>query len=499
MNQVLSGALYGSEALREIDAAAIAGGIPGDELMRRAAAAAWREARRRWPRLQRIAVCCGSGNNGGDGYALARLALEEGCEVRLYQCGEVPGGASAGPAVAAWVAAGGEVLPGSPPGADEAWVPELIVDGVFGIGLTRPVSGAAAALIAAINRHPAPVLALDLPSGLDADTGQVRGVAVKADLTVSFIGHKLGAWTGQGPSYCGERRLETLGVPEAAFAGVRAAATFIDAADLARALPPRARHAHKGHHGHVLIVGGAPGMAGAALLAARAALRGGAGWVSLATHPEHAAALAAAQPEVMVQGVINADALRPLLARAQVVVLGPGLGQSAWSQSLFDAVLLSGRPLVLDADALNLLARRPQTLGGAVITPHPGEAARLLGLAGAAEVEADRRAAALRLQARYQAVTVLKGAGSLVADGGELRLCPSGNPGMAVGGMGDVLAGLIGALMGQGLAPALAAAVGVRAHADAGDIVAARRGERGLLPGDLIEALQGPLNPARGP
>jgi ADP-dependent NAD(P)H-hydrate dehydratase / NAD(P)H-hydrate epimerase len=495
MIDAVTAALYGSAGLREIDAAAIAGGIPGAELMRRAAAAAWREARQRWPTARRIAVCCGRGNNGGDGYALALLARAEGCEVRVFQLGEPPSGASAGPAVAAWIAAGGVIDRAASPADFAQAQPELVVDALFGIGLTRPVEGLAAEWIAAINAHPAPVLALDLPSGLDADTGQVHGAAVRADLSLSFIGHKLGAWTGTGPSICGTRVLDGLAVPAAAYAGVQPLARFITAADVLQALPRRLRHAHKGHHGHVLVVGGAPGMAGAALLAARAALRGGAGWVSLATHPEHAAALVAAQPEVMVQAVTTAEALRPLLARATVVVVGPGLGAADWGLPLWEAVLASGRPLVVDADGLNALAQRPQSLGGAVITPHPGEAARLLGLKSAAEVEADRCGAARRLQARYQAVSVLKGAGSLVADGRQLRLCPTGNPGMAVGGMGDVLAGLIGALMAQGLDPATAAAVGVRAHADAADTVAALRGERGLLPSDLLEALQGPLNP----
>lgn len=499
MNEVSDSALYGSAALREIDAAAIAGGIPGAELMRRAAAAAWREARSRWPALRRVAVVAGSGNNGGDGYALAALARAEGLEVRLYQCGELPQGPSASPAVTAWKAGGGEVsrdLAAFQESGDAA--DEGVVDALFGIGLSRAISGEAADWIEAINRHPGPVLSLDLPSGLDADTGQVRGTAVRADLTVSFIGHKLGAWTGMGPTVAGQRVLDRLGVPDRAYQGVSPAARCIEAVDVRRALPPRARHAHKGHHGHVLVIGGAPGMAGAVLLAARAALRGGAGWVSVATHPAHASALAVAQPEAMVHAVEGADDLRPLLARARVAVLGPGLGRSAWARSLYDAALAKGLPLVLDADALNLLAERPQTLGGAVITPHPGEAARLLGHAEAAAVEADRRQAVCALAARFGAVAVLKGAGSLVADHRSVWLCPSGNPGMAVGGMGDVLAGLVGALMAQGLEPSLAARVGVRAHADAGDAAAAQRGERGLLPSDLVEALQGPLNPGRG-
>lgn len=482
--------LYESVAVRELDRRAVAGGIDAAELMRRAAAAAWRIVGDRWPRCRRLVVVCGSGNNGGDGYALAALAAAAGCTVQLVQFGAPPDSPAARAARAAW-ARHGQSQPwpvALDPSAD------LVVDAVLGIGLRRPVAGAMAAMLAAMNAHAAPILALDVPSGLDADSGRPRGAAVHAALTVSFIAHKAGLWTGVAADYCGDRLLDTLGVPVDLASAPSPRAWLMPSRIDPQALPPRRPAAHKGEHGHVLVVGGAPGMAGAALLASRAALRAGAGWVSLATHPDHAAALVAAQPELMVHAVSAADALQPLLVRARVVVLGPGLGQDSWGQALFDTVLASGRPLVLDADGLNLLARRPQTLGGAVLTPHPGEAMRLLEAAAVDAVEADRFGSAEALRDRFGAVAVLKGAGTVVA-GRRLRVCPAGNPGMAVGGMGDVLSGVIGALMAQGLAPEAAAATGVLAHALAADIVARRRGCRGLLPGDVIDALGQPLNP----
>src|SRR5690606_20156260 len=268
--------------------------------------------------------------------------------------------------------------------------------------------------------------------------------------------------------------------------------------ELAAVLPPRPADAHKGLFGHVLVIGGNHGMAGAIRLAGEAALRGGAGRVTLATRPEHAVPLAAARPELMAAGVAGAAELAPLLARTTCCVIGPGLGQDAWAAGLLNAVLAAALPSVLDADALNLLAAAPVSLpAGAILTPHPGEAARLLGCAVAA-VQADRLLAVQQLAVRYRAVAVLKGAGTLVAGPEEApTVCPYGNPGMATAGMGDVLAGLIGALLAQGLAPAVAARAGVLAHALAGDLAADRQ-PRGLLAGDVLSRLRAVLNPAAG-
>jgi NAD(P)H-hydrate epimerase len=320
---------------------------------------------------------------------------------------------------------------------------------------------------------------------------------VHADVSVSFIGRKLGLYVGAGPDHAGRRAFSDLGVPTSLIDASDARCDLLCEDALAMLLPRRARSSHKGTHGHVLLVGGDTGMPGAILLAARAALRAGAGLVSVATRPAHALALAAAQPEVMFHGMDTAAGVDELIRRADVVAIGPGLGTGVWSAQLFDRCVRAGKPLLLDADALNLLARATATRlpVGAVITPHPGEAARLLGSDGR-QVQSDRLVAARALRSRHPGcVVVLKGAGSVV-HGERMAICPYGNPGMGVGGMGDVLTGVIAALLGQGLDTEWAAGAGVMAHALAGDrAVVAGAGERGLLPSDLIDHLRGVLNP----
>jgi NAD(P)H-hydrate epimerase len=315
---------------------------------------------------------------------------------------------------------------------------------------------------------------------------------VQADLTVSFIGRKLGLHTGRGPACCGRIVFDRLEVPDAVYEGMTPLATLMDPRQLQACLPPRPRTAHKGDNGHVLIVGGDAGTIGAALLAGRAALRAGAGLVSVATRAAHAPLLTAAQPELMCRGAESAGELQGLMARADVVAIGPGLGQGDWGRMACEAAFASGKPLVVDADALNLLAQRPQQSDRWVLTPHPGEAGRLLGLATAA-VEADRVAAVKAIRQRYGGVALLKGAGTLV-QGADLSLCPFGNPGMGTGGMGDTLTGIAAAFLGQGLPAETAAGAAALAHALAGDRAAAA-GERGLTPSDLIEALRAIVNP----
>lgn len=483
---------FSAAQARELDRRAIAGGVAGYALMQRAAAAAWRELLRRWPRAQSVAVLCGPGNNGGDGYEIARLARQAGLGVRLFQVGKAPARGEAAKARKAWLAGGGAAAEYRA----QAVRADVVVDAIFGIGLTRAPGGAAQAAILAVNAARAAgagVLAVDVPSGLDADRGVAPGDAVRADLTVTFIGAKLGLYTAEGPDYAGAVVFDDLGIAD----DLAGTAECLRPESLVALLPRRARTAHKGDMGHVLLVGGEQGMAGAILLAGRAALRGGAGWASVATRAAHAAALTAAQPELMCHGVEDARALRGLLERSTVVALGPGLGRTDWSRAIWSQAVSAPQPMVVDADALNWLAENPQRreapLEPWVLTPHPGEAARLLGSTTAA-VQADRPAAARELQRRYGGVAVLKGAGTLV-QGRALALCPYGNPGMAVGGMGDVLCGLIAALLAQGLGAESAARAGVLLHALAGDRAAAR-GERGLIPGDLLDELRPLLNPA---
>jgi NAD(P)H-hydrate epimerase len=482
-------ALYTVEQVRALDRRAIDElGIPGHELMQRAAAAAFAHLRRRWPQARRIAVYCGPGNNGGDGFLLAMLARAAGFQVELIALPGVPRGDAAS-ARDAFVAAGGRVEPWHE--ARELPAADVQVDALFGTGLRRAPAPDVAALIERIDAHGAPVLALDVPSGLNADTGQCPGAAIHAELTVSFIAAKRGMFTGEAADHVGQLELETLDLPESLWRDQAADARLLQPL----ILPRRARAAHKGRYGHVLAIGGDHGTAGAIRLCGEAALRAGAGLVSVATRSEQLVALNSARPELMAHAVNGPQALEPLLERADVLAVGPGLGQGAWGHALWLTAMDSGKPLVLDADGLNLLAREPRRFDRpAVLTPHPGEAARLLGHS-IAEIERDRFAASRELAGRYNAVVVLKGAGSMVASpDGHLDVCPWGNPGMASGGMGDLLTGIVAALLAQGCPAWQAAGLGVGVHARAGDLAARQGGERGLLASDLLLPLRRLLN-----
>ncbi|WP_313344788.1 NAD(P)H-hydrate dehydratase [Stenotrophomonas sp.] len=484
--------LFDVAAARRLDAQASALlGDGGAALMEQAGTAAWQCLLERWPQAQRVCVVVGAGNNGGDGYVLARLARQAGRRVQLLRLADAPAlTALAEGARDAFLADGGQadVFGDGLPEAD------VLVDALFGIGLNRAPDGEAARLIQAIAGSALPVLSLDVPSGVDARTGAVPGVAVRATLTLQFIVRHQGLYTGDALDYVGDRRLAPLRLPDGAAAGVDAAACVWAASRLARQLPARRANTHKGESGHVLCVGGNVGSGGAVMLAAESALRAGSGLVSVATQAQHVAPLLARVPEAMAHAVQEAQELRALLPRAKVVAIGPGLGQDEWARELWRLVLASGKPLVIDADALNLLAAAPQPLHDAILTPHPGEAARLLG-SDTAQVQADRFAAAAALAARYNAVVVLKGAGTVVAaPHARPRVIAAGNPGMAVGGMGDLLTGIIAALRAQGLEAFDAASSGALLHSLAGD-AAASEGQRGLLPTNLLVPLRRLVNP----
>ena len=485
--------IYSVAAVREIDRRAIEDqGIPGYTLMKRAGAAAVSEARSQFPDARRWQVVCGAGNNAGDGYVVARLAAHEGIAVTvaaLVDPGLLKGDAAT--ACQDFVADGGVISSWAgqlDPAAD------LLVDAMLGSGLERDVEGEFALAVAAINSHGANVLALDIPTGIHGDTGSVMGFAVRADQTVTFVGLKAGLYLGDGPDYSGAIAFADLGVPPKCRMGVEPAFRRIDGEHMQRALAPRRRSAHKGDFGHVLVVGGGPGMPGAARLCGEAALRTGAGLVSLATHPQHASTIVATRPELMAHGIESAAQLEPLLDKADVVAFGPGLGRSNWAGEIFSLLAQVDRAAVWDADALNWLAEAPQSMSNRIITPHPGEAARLLG-GDTAAVQANRRQALADLRERYGGVAVLKGSRTLVSGSSCAAWpCSAGNPGMASPGMGDVLTGITAALLAQGLALEDAAAVGVTAHAQAGDR-AAVAGERGLIAGDLLAALREVVNP----
>jgi len=484
--------VYSVAAVREIDRTTIEDhGVPGYTLMTRAGAAAVGAAHERFPEARRWQVICGAGNNGGDGYVAARLAAQQDIAVSvlaLVDPDKLSGDAAT--ACSDFAAEGGVVLPWTGELDAEA---DLLVDGILGSGLEREVGGEFAKAVAAINAHAAPVLALDIPTGINGDTGQVLGCAVRADLTMTFVGLKTGLFLGEAADYCGEIRLADLEIPESYRNPIEPALRRIDDALLAKALPRRQRKDHKGDFGHVLVIGGGEGMPGAVRLAGEAALRTGAGLVSAATHPSHASMLVASRPELMSHAVAGVADLEPLLEKADVVAFGPGLGRSEWARDLYNCVAGLDLPAVWDADALNLLAEEPHKADGRVITPHPGEAARLLGC-GTADVQANRTAALAALAEKYGGTVVLKGAGTLVSSGAVPFGCMAGNPGMGSPGMGDVLTGVIAALIGQGLVPEFAAAVGVEVHARAGDR-AAGADERGLIASDLLAELRAVVNP----
>jgi NAD(P)H-hydrate epimerase len=366
---------------------------------------------------------------------------------------------------------------------------EVIVDAILGTGFKHPLGGQILEGIRAINASGKPVLSLDVPSGLDSDTGEVAKDAVGATATISFICLNPGIVTGNGPDRCGRVFFDSLQVPETVFSGIKPVAARISAGQVAGIFEKLPHRHHKGDAGHLLVVGGALGMGGAVRLAGEAALRVGAGLVSVATRPEHASYLNIGCPELMVKGIEGSPNLSALLQRATAVVVGPGLSLGCWGRDLLARVIEMELPLVVDADGLNILSEQPTVAANWILTPHPGEAARLLG-GSTQEVQKNRLAATQRIQERYGGVCILKGAGTLVATpNGSLSVCNRGNPGMATAGMGDVLAGVVGSLLAQGLDLGDAAKCGTWLHSAAADL-AATDGERGMIAGDLLPKLR---------
>lgn len=510
MPDSLPTALYTAEQVRELDRIAIEDcGIPGIKLMKRAGRAVFEEINYRWPGSP-ITVFCGAGNNGGDGYIVAALAAQNKLPVQLIQL--APMEKLTGDALTAYQYAQSEGVPMTSFTDCLDLQVGVIVDALLGTGFVSArgsntgnesqVREPFAQAIRLMNHSGLPVVAADIPSGLCSNTGVAADPTIEAALTVSFIGLKQGLFTGRGPALCGEVLYHDLSVPTDIFDNIQPSARRMKRVELMAELPCRARDAHKGDSGHVMVIGGDIGFGGAAAMAAEAALRTGAGLVSVATQPEHVSALLARRPELMVKGVSSGQELMPLLngelASPSVLVIGPGLGRTPWSEQMLQQALASGLPILLDADALNILSEGRLKIPGhskdCVITPHPGEAARLLG-ATTVDIQEDRFAAVRALQKKFNCPVLLKGAGSLVCTSEEpsIGLCTSGNPGMAVGGMGDVLSGIVGGLMSQGVASDVALSLGVCLHAEAGDI-AAKAGERGLLATDLFGPLHHLIN-----
>jgi NAD(P)H-hydrate epimerase len=483
---------------RQLDQLAIAAGVSGEQLMDRAGYAV---ARTTFHLVQSVAGRCvllvaGKGNNGGDAIVAARHLASAGCQpvlAMLCRRHDLRGDALAH-------------FQRLPPGIkiienarlddlreiQTELSPSAVVDGLLGTGLSGDVRDLYAEVIGWINTQRLLVVAIDIPSGLDGDTGAVHGVAVRADVTVTMGLPKIGLMRGGAPDFTGRIEVADIGFPRALVDAIGSDVELITAADIASLFPPRRRASHKGDYGHLLVVAGSEGYTGAPVLAAHAAARMGAGLVTLAVPRNVYPIVAGMCPaEIMPRPLDSIETLGPYDAFA----IGPGMGQSPGTrESIFEWLTKSSVPVVVDADALNALAGDMSVLdrvtGPVVMTPHPGEMSRLTG-ASVAEVESDRWRMAREFARQRRVTLVLKGAGTVVAgDGGTLWINSTGNPGMARGGMGDVLTGMIGALLARGIAPLDAARSGVFLHGLAGDMARDRVGEEAMLAGDVI-ALMG--------
>lgn len=476
--------LYTAEQVRKYEpvAAQMVGATMG-ALMERAGEACFNAIRRRWQNKQRLLILCGRGNNGGDGYVVARLAKQHSYGVQLVQVGD-PNTLSGEVAQSRdkWLQVGGQILPFDEANLEQA---DIIVDALLGTGLNRDVEAPFDYMIQVVNQLRKPVCAVDLPSGLDANTGRVLGCAVKAEISVSFVARKQGMYTGKAADYVGDIVFDELGIRQAFQSQVDSHVEQVRYANFKHYLGARNRTYHKGMCGKVYVVGGDLGMPGAIRMAAEACQRAGAAIVTVISRPEHIGPILSHRPELIVSGAQTASpTLKQQLAfAAKVIVVGPGMGTENWGQSMLDMCLETDVPLVVDADGLNLLSDNPVKRDNWILTPHPGEASRLLGIS-IEEVEDDRFAAATALQQKYGGIVILKGSGTIVTNGELIRVCRVGNPGMASGGMGDILSGIIGSLLAQGLPAFDAACAAVCIHGDAADL-AAEQGERGMLATDL--------------
>ena len=491
-NYPLSHQVYTADQVRELDRLAIASGISGFSLMMRAGQFMFDSIGQSCPNAKSMLIFCGIGNNGGDGYIIARLALDAGMTVQVVQLGRsltsLQGDALQ--AQTAYFSQGGTHEGFH---SDKIYTAEIVVDALFGTGLSRDVEGEWVQAIGAINAcaHSAYIASVDIPSGLNATTGALMGCAVVADETVTFVGRKRGLYTGKARDYVGKLRFSDLAIADSIKTQVKQTSIKKKCYLLDRfiRLPKRKATAHKGTHGHVLLIGGSVGMGGAIRMAAEAALTIGAGLVTVLTHPDHAAWLNLNRPELMVKGIESPRELLPYLERANVIAIGPGLGTDSWGGALFNACLATEHDKIIDADGLNWLSQLSISRDNWVLTPHAGEAGRLLGVTAHA-IEMDRYYSATKIQQHYSGYCVLKGAGALVADGEQIAISTLGNAGMATAGMGDILTGVIAGLRAQGLSLQIAARLGVTLHAKAADLAVAEKGERGLLATDLYPYLR---------
>ena len=475
--------LYSSEKVYQLDQRAMKDDCrTSQQLMARAGEAVWTSLQQALPKLDKVTLFAGAGNNGGDTFCVACLALQQQVEVNLFFVGDRQrqSGAStyftesfldAGGVIQGW---NGE-LPDS----------DVIIDGLLGIGIQRDLDPSWQNLVQTINSSDAYRVAIDIPSGLNADTGVAMPCAIKADLTVSFIGRKLGCYLADGADFCGDRVFDNLGVSTHVYQQVDPDVEVLS--DQSVSVPVRNKNSFKNQFGHILIVGGARNMSGACRLAGMAALRTGAGLVSICVHSDNYDSAVSSSPDLM---VYSWEELEAALERASVIVIGPGLGQSLQAHTLMSRLKNTDLPMVIDADALQVGFLEDLKTGQTVITPHPGEAARLLGTTSK-EVQQNRPLMLKKLCDRWPGVTtVLKGAGTLVGQSDQtLSLCPYGHAGMAVAGMGDVLSGIVAGLMGQGLEPLQAAKLGVVIHSRAAEAYPNTAHPHSLIASDVIEKI----------
>lgn len=492
-------ALYNRDQIRAMEQVCICQyQISEADLMMRAGKASVDLIYQYWQSLQRVVIYCGQGNNAGDGFVIAKLLHQQGVQVHIIltriikssqktpfnyfqQCEalKIPIYFFDDPKVQQMIKKS----------------PCLVIDALLGTGLNRPLDTDYKQAVEQINASRAPVLSIDIPTGLNADSGySYQQQAVKADKTITFIGLKKGLFTADGREYCGEIFYHGLEIPAPVFATQIHAARRVDWQRFKTDLPHRHQNSHKGTHGHLLIIGGAKGMGGAVMMAAQAAFRTGVGKVTIATDPSHAAFLNLNHPEIVCRGIDHQDQLTPLLDSCDAISIGMGLGKNQWACQLFNAALGSKKPLIVDADGLYFLPLSLSLHQNIIQTPHPKEAASLLSISSQL-VQQNRFDALQQLQQKFNHTIVLKGAGTLIATNDQQppAVCSNGNAGMAVAGMGDSLAGILGALVGQGMSMDDAALFGVCLHAKAGDI-ASKKGEIGMITSDLLAPLRTLIN-----
>ena len=513
--------LYTAAEVRLLDKITIEQfGIPGFTLMQSAASIAFNKLMEKWPQTRHVQVFAGAGNNAGDGYLLASLAKVQGLSTEVITLSDPEKLQGDAKLAAQWAVKQQVVITHFSDfdvEHEKDHAHPVVVDALLGIGLDRKVTGNYAKAIEFINKADRPVLAIDIPSGLSADTGACLGVAVKANVTVTFIGLKQGLLTNQAGDYVGELIFHRLDVPDQVFtseSSPKPAAQRIDINSTSAMLAPREAASHKGSHGHVLVIGGDSSFGGAVIMAAEAAVRSGAGLVSVITRSAHRPALLARRPEVMVLGTEDDNTnIDDLISKATTIVIGSGLGRGSWARCLMQKALYAqisaDKPLVIDADALHLLAEKREqgsTEKGAgikrdnwILTPHPGEAAALLNRS-ISEIQGDRYAAVRQLNATWGGVCLLKGSGSLICTAEKsqqkLFLCSEGNAGMATGGMGDVLSGIVGSLVAQGNSLESSLCAGVCIHGEAADLSMQADGQRGMAATDLMPFIRQLVNPA---